>query len=380
MASIAKFSKTRADKRTGKTITTERWRARYRDANGREHARHFVKKADARRWLDEVTASVVTGRYVDPRAGRETFKEYAERWRQRQVHTENTGESFESILRLHVYPTIGGTRLARISQADVQSLVRHWVDTKAAPTTVEGRYTVLSIVLKAAVKERALPESPCVDIKLPALPPRSTLVPISTETVVALREALPGRYKALVTVAAGTGMRRGELLGLTTDRIALDFGVIRVDRQAARRSTSEQVAFADTKTPASVRNIAVAQVVLDAIEEHIASYGVHDTGLLFTSTLGSALRPSTLQRAWSLAARQVGTDATMHDLRHYFASVQIAGGTSIKALQALLGHKSATETWDTYGHLMGDEDDRSRAVIQSALGGLADSLRTVAPS
>ena len=43
------------------------------------------------------------------------------------------------------------------------------------------------------------------------------------------------------------------------------------------------------------------------------------------------------------------------------------GGTSIRALQALLGHKSAVETWDTYGHLMGDEDDRSRAVIQEQL-------------
>ena len=56
------------------------------------------------------------------------------------------------------------------------------------------------------------------------------------------------------------------------------------------------------------------------------------------------------------------------DLRHYFASVQIAGGCSIKKLQALLGHKSATETWDTYGHLMGDEDDRSRTLIQTELG------------
>jgi len=60
-----------------------------------------------------------------------------------------------------------------------------------------------------------------------------------------------------------------------------------------------------------------------------------------------------------------------HDLRHYFASVQIRGGQSIKVLQALLGHKSAVETWDTYGHLMGDEDNRSRAVIDAVLGGVS---------
>src|SRR5262245_5077978 len=53
-----------------------RWRARYRDAAGKEHARHFPRKADAQRWLDEVTASVVTGAYVDPKAGRVTFAAY----------------------------------------------------------------------------------------------------------------------------------------------------------------------------------------------------------------------------------------------------------------------------------------------------------------
>jgi integrase len=87
--------------------------------------------------------------------------------------------------------------------------------------------------------------------------------------------------------------------------------------------------------------------------------------------MGGIVGTSTLHGAWQRAARKVGTDATPHDLRHYFASVQIRGGQSIKVLQALLGHKSAVETWDTYGHLMGDEDNRSRAVIDAALGGVS---------
>jgi hypothetical protein len=59
-----------------------RWRARYRDDAGKEHAKHFDRKVDGQRWLDEVTAAVVTGQYVDPRAARITFVEYAEAWRQ----------------------------------------------------------------------------------------------------------------------------------------------------------------------------------------------------------------------------------------------------------------------------------------------------------
>jgi hypothetical protein len=61
--------------------THGQWRARYRDASGKEHARHFARKVDATRWLDETTASVVTGRYVDPKAGRVTVEAFATQWR-----------------------------------------------------------------------------------------------------------------------------------------------------------------------------------------------------------------------------------------------------------------------------------------------------------
>ena len=58
-----------------------RYRARYRDRVGREHAKHFVRKVDAQRWLDEVTTALVTGTYVAPSAGRETVRWFGERWR-----------------------------------------------------------------------------------------------------------------------------------------------------------------------------------------------------------------------------------------------------------------------------------------------------------
>jgi hypothetical protein len=74
-----------------------KWRARYRDDTGKEHARHFVKKVDAQRWLDEVSASVLTGQYVDPRAGRVTFRAYAETWRQAKPHRPTTASRSRGI-------------------------------------------------------------------------------------------------------------------------------------------------------------------------------------------------------------------------------------------------------------------------------------------
>jgi len=350
----------------GTSRTAVRFQAHYRDRAGQQHRRMFALKKDARAWLDHQTAGLVTGQWADPQAGRVTLREFAEGWRQRQVHAATTEASIENALRNHVYPTVGDMRLDSITTADVQALVKTW-SADAAPTTVENRYVVLAMVLRAAVRERLLPVSPCVKIKLPRIPPKSALVPISTETVLALREALPPLYRALITVGAGTGMRRGELLGLTVDRVSYDFGTIRIDRQLSRSATGDRVAFVSPKTASSTRTIPVADVVIDALREHIATFGIHESGLVFTSAIGTPLRTSTLWTAWRAAAHQVGTTATPHDLRHYFASVQISGGTSIKAIQALLGHKSAVETWDTYGHLMGDEDDRSRSVIQEQL-------------
>ncbi|WP_433503549.1 hypothetical protein ACQP04_28125 [Pseudonocardia halophobica] len=75
------------------------WRARYRDADGREHARHFPRKIDAQAWLDEVTAAVVTGRYVDPRAGRVTLDDFYRDWSGRQVWVPSTATSSALALR-----------------------------------------------------------------------------------------------------------------------------------------------------------------------------------------------------------------------------------------------------------------------------------------
>jgi hypothetical protein len=94
------------------------YRARYRDEAGKEHARHFTRKVDAQRWLDEVTASVVTGQYVDPKAGRMTFREYAERWRASQVHRPSSQAHVKHLLDRHAYPTFGDRRLTTILPSD----------------------------------------------------------------------------------------------------------------------------------------------------------------------------------------------------------------------------------------------------------------------
>jgi hypothetical protein len=94
-----------------------KWRARYRDGAGKEHARHFSRRTDAQRWLDEVTAAIVTGQYVDPRAGRVTFKAYAEQWRASQVHRVTSQLTIESALRRQRIRRSAISRCRRSSRA-----------------------------------------------------------------------------------------------------------------------------------------------------------------------------------------------------------------------------------------------------------------------
>ena len=88
MASIQRREVDRVvvDKATGekRQVRAVVYRARYRDEGGREHARHFPRKVDAQRWLDEVTAAVVTGQYVNPKAGKATFDAFFRLWGSRR--------------------------------------------------------------------------------------------------------------------------------------------------------------------------------------------------------------------------------------------------------------------------------------------------------
>src|SRR4051794_34580220 len=110
-----------------------RWRARYRDAADKEHSKHFDRKIDGRRWLDEVTAAVVTGQYIDPGAGKVTFRAYAEQWRAAQVHRINTARAVDSALRVHAYPAFGDRSLSTIRPSEIQGFVRTLSD-RLSPT------------------------------------------------------------------------------------------------------------------------------------------------------------------------------------------------------------------------------------------------------
>jgi integrase len=349
------------------------YRPRFRDAAGKEHARHFKRKVDAQRWLDEMTAAMVTGQYVDPAAGRVTVRQYAEQWRASQVHRPTTAAHVETMLRRHVYPALGQKRLSSVLPSDVQALVKR-LSLALAPSTVGVVHRILASIFKAAVRDRRIAASPCEGTKLPKVH-RKRVEPMTLEAVQALTEAMPDRYRALVILSAGTGLRQGEVFGLTVDRIDFLRRQLTVDRQLVTMPDRAPY-LAPPKTQASVRVVPLPQVVIDALAAHLATWRTDD--FVFMTELGGPIRRTAFsERVWRPAVKRAGLGGvTPHSLRHFYASLLIRHGESVKTVQARLGHASAAETLDTYSHLWPDSDDRTRAAVDSVLGRVADSVRT----
>jgi integrase len=216
----------------------------------------------------------------------------------------NTAASVEVILRRHILPTFGTRRLSTIRTSEVQA----WVSgLDLAPSTVSVVYSKFAAIMRAAVEDRLIPSSPCTRrMKLPR-PPGGEVVPMTPEQVLAVVDAAPDRYRAVLILLTGTGVRNGEALGLTIDRVDFLRRQIRIDRQLATVS-GEPPAFAPCKTEASVRTIPAPDLVLEELARHLDRFGTGPDGLVFTDSKGDPIRRNAFGHVWRRAAKSAGRD------------------------------------------------------------------------
>ena len=242
---------------------------------------HFARKVDAQRWIDETTAAVVTGQYVDPKAGKTTVREYAKAWQAAQVTREHTRRNIDIALRLHVLPHIGGRTLGSIRPSDMQALVKT-LSATLAPGTVGQVYKVAGRMFAAAVDDRILAASPCHRVRLPRDDRPEVVVP-AVEQIMDLAGAVPSRYRALVVLLAGSGLRIGEALGLNVSDVDFLRRTVKVERQRLQSGR-----IGPPKTAKSARTVPLGQVVIDELAAHLAAYP--SDGALFTLAGAGPLR------------------------------------------------------------------------------------------
>jgi integrase len=323
-------------------------------------------KAEATAFLTMVEASKLDGTYVDRAAGRQTFRAYAEQWRLDQVHyAKNTGSLVDSHLRNHIYPAFGDRPIGSIRTSHVQAWIRERSKPlgSLSPRTVEAVYTRLASILKAAVGDKVISTSPCTEqVKLPKIID-APVVPLPVDAVSALAEDVPERYRALVVVGFGLGLRQGEAFGLRLDHIDFLRRTVRIDQQVILPESGPPE-IGPLKTSASYRTLPLPDVVGEALARHLARFKPGQFGLIFANENGEAIRRNRFNDGvLEPAVKRLKFEATFHDLRHFYASALIFAGQSVKVVQARLGHKSAMVTLDTYGHLWPNDEDGSRKAI-----------------
>ena len=365
---------------TIKQLPDGKYQARFRDEGGRQHARRFSRRRDAAEWLDIQTAALVRGDFVAPSAGKVTFKEYAEKWREAQAHHRaGTVAHVESRLRLHVYPEIGHRQLRTIQRIDVQRVVNVAAQT-LAPSSVEVLFGFMSSVFSSAVLDKIVSSSPCVKINLPEVVERK-VVPLTVEQVDAIYAAVPSYYRPMVAVAAATGLRSGELRGLTIDRIspALHLrgdltpkeATLRIDRQLVEVKGGRPT-FGPPKTDSADRRILIGESTIRTLTEHLTTRPLGPDGLVFTGRMGGPISRTAAGEVWRKAIDGMGLPdrSGWHDLRHFHVSLLIASGRSPRAVADRLGHKDPVETLRTYSHLWPDDEERSVSATEAAIGHL----------
>lgn len=308
-----------------------------------------------------------------------TFGEVAAEWQRRQIHRVTTADLAGTTLRHHVLPFFGDRAIGSIRQGEVQAWVRDRAD-HFAPSTVKTIYRFFRAICNAAVADGSLDATPCVGIRLPRSE-RPPIVPPTPAEVRAVIGALVPHYRAVAVVAAGTGLRSGECLGLTIG--AIDFGgeIVRVERQLVGPNHAPPY-LGPPKTKASYRRVPLPSTVAHALHDHLERHALGPDGLVFTSPRGLPVRRSTMHNAWHRARTIAGVGGRFrfHDLRHFYASLLIRQGESVKVVQSRLGHASAAETLDTYAHLWPDNGEQTRRAVDSVLGAERMSSRPVGPS
>lgn len=336
------------------------YEGRYTGSDGRQHSVYGKTPKACGEALRDATHSVDAGTWLEPSTL--TVREWLEEWtRDYCAHTtQRTRDYYTRIATLYIIPTLGKLRLSALNGAHVRRMVgdlqRRTGDDALGATTVRMAAKVLSIALNAAVKAKLLRENVAADVPLPR-PDKAAMHIIDRPAFPAfIAAAQATHYPEALILMLQTGLRSGELRGLTWADWDDDASVLHVRHQLAPDGT-----LAPPKDN-SIRDIVVGPEVaatLRAQRRRLAEMKLRTGGrwrddpfaaaLVFRSTTGGPLSKNALAHAVALLADPLNLPGIHpHDLRHSYAVAALRAGADPKTVQHNLGHASAAMTLDIY--------------------------------
>ncbi len=354
----------------------------YKDENGetKRYVCYGRTRKEVKDKLDKARDRVEDGAPV--KDSKQTVGEWLAYWRATGLAASSRKEStkvlYGNLSRKHLEPApFGAVRMDRLKPTDIDALLLslRQKDKPLADSTVFNIFCVLRAGLDGAVRDGLLAKNIAAKVDRPQVAKKDAKYIGAADLTKLLAAAEGLRYRDVLVLIASTGLRRGEAVALSWRKVNLDAGTLRVDATLSR--VGKELLITETKTETSRRTVPLspAMVVLlrsqkarQAAERLRAGNQWTDTGLVFTTELGTEVDPRNILRTVELAAKKAGLDKMgVHTLRHSAATGWLESGVHIKAVSDLLGHSSIAITGDIYGHT---SDDTARKAIDGWSGAL----------
>jgi integrase len=359
------------------------WRLKFdadRDPATGKRLTKFVTLHGTRRQAQEeaakIMAAATTGEHVD--ASRETVASFVERWLHDWADanvSNKTWTRYAQLLRNYLAARVGRVPLQKLRAADLQAIYAAMAQNGLADRTRLHLHRVTHTMLKHAVQWGAVARNVATMVDAPRVQAREVeiLTPIQIRTVL---DTLRGKsLHPIVATALGTGLRRGELLGLRWQDVDLDAGHLRVER-TLEQTKRGGLLFKAPKTKYGRRLVTLPPLTVTLLREHrraqleqriaLGLGKAPADALVFAAWDGSTRSPNGVTKEWTAAMHKAGLTATLHSLRHTHASTLIASGLDVLTISRRLGHGSPAITLGVYGHLF-KPDDRAATIMEAAL-------------
>lgn len=341
--------------------------------DGRVVTKTFPTRKTADAWATQIAHDKLTGIAVDPRSGSQPLAGYATRWLDtRRVRgrplAPKTQDLYRTLLRVHIEPTFGKRNLNAITA----EAVRRWhakVSSDSRSMSAAKSYRLLRAILNTAVTDGLIQTNPCR--VRGAGNERSAERPIvGPDLVLKLADKIGARFQALVLLAGFGGLRLGELIGLRLRHIDLNAATVTVEEQIVSLQGGRRL-ITDPKSDAGRRTVALPQLVVEALSDHLDRQGTEDPdALLFPAEDGGPLPATTLYKHWRRARHAAGRDDLhLHDLRHVAGTLAAWTGATERELMARLGHANPAAA-RRYQHAAKDRDRVIAAGLDTILQGL----------
>ena len=356
-------------------LPSGQYQARYLGPDRQTHKASvtFSSKGDAETFLATVRTDIVRSTWQPPSRRPErvdNFREYADEWlagRSRELKPRTT-VLYRGLLDRHLYPRLGSMQLDQISPA----AVRAWHSRlETGPTRRAHAYSLLRTILNTAVTDDVIPANPCRLRGAGQSRRVKEIRPATLDELAKVSEAMPGRLRLIVLLAAWCGLRFGELVELRRKDIDTKGGVLRVRR--AVTWVGGKPVVGTPKSDAGIRVVAIPPHLIPAVAEHLLQHaGQGRDGLLFPAVDGvSLLTHDMLKRPFDRARQAAGRpDLRFHDLRHTGAVLAAQTGATLAELMARLGHSTPGAAL-RYQHAAAGRD----AQIAAALSWIANGTR-----